>query len=126
MRRRVKTPAELAGIRRAQVAAESGMRAAAELLRQAEPRGDQVLLEGEPLTCELLKEAIRDTAARLGASAGDELIVAHGAQTAIGHEMGSGPIVPGEPVVIDVWPRDTQSACYADMTRHIRHRRGAG
>jgi len=117
LRRRVKTPAELAGIRRAQVAAESGMRAAAELLRQAEPHGDQVLLNGEPLTCERLKEAIRDTAARLGASAGDELIVAHGAQTAIGHEMGSGPIAPGEPVIIDVWPRDTQSACYADMTR---------
>jgi Xaa-Pro aminopeptidase len=31
--------------------------------------------------------------------------------------MGSGPIVAGEPVVIDLWPRDIQTACYADMTR---------
>lgn len=116
-RRRVKSPAELAGIRRAQAAADAGMRVAAELLRRAEPSGDRVLLDGEPLTCELIKEAIRDATARLGASTGDELIVAHGAQTATGHEMGSGPIGPGEPVIIDLWPRDTDSACFADMTR---------
>ncbi len=116
-RRRVKSQAELAGIRRAQVAADAGMRAAAELLRRAEPDGDGVLVDGEPLTCERLKEAIRDATARAGASAGEELIVAHGAQTATGHEMGSGPIRPGEPVIIDMWPRDTESACFADMTR---------
>jgi Xaa-Pro aminopeptidase len=116
-RRRVKTQAELAGIRRAQTAADAGMRAAAELLRRAEPSGERVLLDGEPLTCERLKETIRDVTARQGASAGDELIVAHGAQSAIGHEMGSGPIAPGEPVVIDMWPRDPESACFADMTR---------
>jgi Xaa-Pro aminopeptidase len=116
-RRRVKTAAELAGIRRAQVAADAGMRAAAELLRRGVPDGERVNVDGEPLTCERLKEVIRDATARLGASAGDELIVAHGAQTAVGHEMGSGPIAPGEPVIIDLWPRDAQSACFADMTR---------
>src|ERR1700733_3374979 len=83
-RRRLKSPAELAGIRRAQAAANAGMRVAAEMLRQAEPSGEHLLLDGEPLTCERVKEAIRDVTGRLGASAGDELIVAHGAQTAIG------------------------------------------
>lgn len=116
-RRRVKSDAELAGIRRAQAAANAGMRAAAELLRRAEPSGDRVSVDGDPLTCERVKEAIRDTTSRFGASAGDELIVSHGAQSAVGHEMGSGPIAPGEPVVIDMWPRDGASACYADMTR---------
>jgi Xaa-Pro aminopeptidase len=116
-RRRVKTDAELAGIRRAQAAANAGMGAAAELLRRAHVNGDRVLLDGDPLTCERLKEAIRDATSRLGASAGEELIVAHGAQTAVGHEMGSGPIAPGEPVIIDLWPRDGESACFADMTR---------
>jgi Xaa-Pro aminopeptidase len=116
-RRRFKTEAELAGIRRAQVAANAGMRAAAELLRRAEPSGDRVLLDGESLTCERIKEAIRDATGALGASAGDDLIVSHGAQSAVGHEMGSGPIAPGEPVVIDMWPRDRASACFADMTR---------
>ena len=116
-RRRVKSERELAGIRRAQAAAEAGMRAAAELLCRAEPDGDGLRAGGEPLTCERVKEAIRDAVARAGATAGDDLIVAHGAQSASGHEMGSGPIQDEEPVVIDLWPRDLESACFADMTR---------
>jgi Xaa-Pro aminopeptidase len=47
----------------------------------------------------------------------EEFIVAHGAQSAVGHEMGSGTIAEGEPVVIDLWPKDMETACYADMTR---------
>jgi len=47
----------------------------------------------------------------------DEFIVSHGPQSAVGHDMGSGPISPGEPVVIDLWPKDIETACYADMTR---------
>jgi Xaa-Pro aminopeptidase len=31
--------------------------------------------------------------------------------------MGSGQIQAGEPIVIDLWPRDRQTACFADMTR---------
>jgi Xaa-Pro aminopeptidase len=93
------------------------MRAAAELLRRAEPNGAGLRVDGEALTCERVKEAIRNAVARAGASAGEELIVAHGAQSASGHEMGSGPIQAGEPVVIDLWPRDRESACFADMTR---------
>ena len=107
----------MAGIRRAQVAAEAGMRAAAELLRRAEPEADGLLADGEPLTCERIKLAIRDAVAGAGANAGDDLIVSHGGQTAVGHEMGFGPIGSGEPVIIDLWPRDPASACHADMTR---------
>ena len=47
----------------------------------------------------------------------DEFIVSHGAQSAIGHDMGSGEIKPSEPIVIDLWPKDPDTACYADMTR---------
>jgi Xaa-Pro aminopeptidase len=118
-RRRVKSGAELAGIRRAQVAAEAGMRAAADLLRRAEPDGGGggLVAGGESLTCERLRAVIREAVDRAGASPGETLIVSHGAQTAIGHEMGFGPIHSGEAVVIDLWPRDPESACFADMTR---------
>ena len=119
-RRRVKSDAELAGIRRAQAAAEAGMRAAAELLRSAKRAGgdgDGLLVGSEPLTCELVRAAIKDAVSRAGASADDDMIVSHGAQSASGHEPGSGPIQAGEPVIIDLWPRDPQSACFADMTR---------
>jgi len=116
-RRRVKSSAELAGIRRAQAGAEAGMRAAAQLLRAAEPGAGGLVVRGGPLSCELIKEAVSEAVAAAGASVGDALIVSHGAQTAIGHELGSGPIQSGEPVVIDLWPRDPESACFADMTR---------
>jgi Xaa-Pro aminopeptidase len=116
-RRRVKTEDELEGIRRAQAAAEAGMAAAAELLRRASPNGrDTLEADGAPLTVERLKTAIAQAFVAHGATA-DEFIVSHGAQCAIGHEMGSGPIKAGEPVVIDLWPRDNESFCYADMTR---------
>jgi Xaa-Pro aminopeptidase len=45
------------------------------------------------------------------------MVVSHGAQSAVGHEGGSGPISPGEPIVVDLWPRDRETACHADMTR---------
>ena len=115
-RRRVKNEAELAGIRRAQHAAEAGMTAARDLLRSAERQNGTLMLEGEPLTCERIKVAVEQAFTANGAFA-DEFIVSHGSQTAVGHDMGSGPIAPDEPVCLDLFPRDRESGCFADMTR---------
>jgi Xaa-Pro aminopeptidase len=115
-RRRVKTDAELRGIRRAQRAAEAGMSAARDLLRRAQPDGGVLRVDGDALTVEQIKSAIAQAFLREGANA-DEFIVSHGAQAAIGHHMGEGPVRAGETVVIDLWPRDNETACYADMTR---------
>jgi Xaa-Pro aminopeptidase len=115
-RRRVKNDAELAGIRRAQHAAEAAMDAARELLRAAERRNGGLMLDGEPLTCERLKLAVEQAFTANGTFA-DEFIVSHGAQTAVGHDMGSGPIAPDEPVCLDLFPRDRESGCFTDMTR---------
>jgi Xaa-Pro aminopeptidase len=115
-RRRAKNAAEIEGIRRAQRAAEAGMAAARDLLAAAEPSNGTLTVEGEPLTSERIKLAIGQAFTELDCTA-DEFIVAHGAQGAVGHDMGSGPIAPGEAVVIDLWPKDRASACFADMTR---------
>ena len=115
-RRRVKTEAELAGIRRAQRAAEAGMAAAKEILARAEGSNGSLTVDGEPLTCELVKSAIRQAITDHGMTA-DDFIVSHGGQAAVGHDLGSGPILPDEPIVIDLWPKDPESGCYADMTR---------
>jgi Xaa-Pro aminopeptidase len=115
-RRRVKNELELAGIRRAQRACEAAMDVARDLLRRSEASNGTLLVDGEPLTCERIKTRIEQVFSEHGVAA-DELIVSHGAQTAIGHDMGSGPIVPGEPIVLDLFPRDRETGCYADMTR---------
>lgn len=115
-RRRTKSAAELAGVRRAQLAAEAGMATGVTLLREAE-NGDGVLwLDGEPLTVERIKAAMRQVFAQHAVTA-EDFIVAPGPQGASGHDMGSGPIRFGEPVVFDLWPRDDASSCFADMTR---------
>jgi Xaa-Pro aminopeptidase len=115
-RRRVKSQAEIDGINRAQRGAEAGMDAARELFHRAEQRNGSLVLDGETLTCERVKNAIQQAFADLNLLC-EEFIVSHGAQTAIGHEMGSGEIKPNEPIVLDLWPRDRESSCYADMTR---------
>jgi Xaa-Pro aminopeptidase len=115
-RRRVKSEAELAGIRRAQRAAEAGMAAARDLLRRAKANGAGLEVDGAPLTSERIKVAVAQAFVENGATA-DEFIVSHGEQAAIGHHMGAGQLRAGEPIVIDLWPQDGESACYADMTR---------
>jgi Xaa-Pro aminopeptidase len=115
-RRRAKTEAQLAGMKRAQRAAEAAMDACRELLRRAEIRGDELLLAGEQLTVERVKADMNVVFAAHDTTA-DEYIVAPGAQGAVGHDMGSGPIRPGTPLVVDIFPRDNASAVYTDMTR---------
>jgi Xaa-Pro aminopeptidase len=115
-RRRVKSAAELAGIRRAQVAAEAGLRAAAGLLRQSSPEGDRLVAGGEVVTADAVRALIRAACQEHGAPAPTDLIVSS-AWEGGGHEPGSGPLPANLPIVIDLWPRDEESTCFADMTR---------
>ena len=100
-RRRSKT-----AVRRAQAAADAGMAAAADLLRG-----------GEPVTAEEVRARIREVCADHGAPTPEDIIVAAGAAGATGHEQGTGLLPPGVPIIIDIWPRDELSGCFADMTR---------
>ncbi len=115
-RRRRKSAHELVGIRRAQKAAEAGMAVARDLLRRAERSNGDLAVDGEPLTCELVKERVQ-AAFLAGGAVSEETIVSHGSQTAIGHDMGSGPIAADDVVLLDLFPKDPESACFADMTR---------
>jgi Xaa-Pro aminopeptidase len=115
-RRRVKNETELEGIRKAQRGTEAGMAAARDMLRLAEASNGVLMLDGERLTSERIKARITEVFNDHDLVS-DEMIVAHGGQAASGHDMGSGPIAPGEAVVIDLFPRDRETGCYADMTR---------
>jgi Xaa-Pro aminopeptidase len=105
-RRRVKTTAELAGIRRSQQAVEHAMDAIRVRLRA-----------GPPVTCEDLQGEVSRVFSEKGVLAEDVALISSGSETAIGHEPGRGPIHEGEPIVVDLFPRDPASGCYTDMTR---------
>jgi Xaa-Pro aminopeptidase len=115
-RRRAKSAAELEGIRRAQVAAEAGMSAAAGLLREAVVDGDRLTLDGEALTAESVRAVLREACRLHGAPTPPDVIVSSVWQGS-GHDPGSGPLPANLPIVIDLWPRDEGSGCWADMTR---------
>lgn len=115
-RRRRKSAYELAGIRRAQRAAEAAMRTAAALLAQAVADRGRLTLDGSPLTADRIRAAMRDAAWEAGAVLPPEVIVSSVWQGR-GHDPGSGPLPARLPIVIDVWPQDTETACWADMTR---------
>lgn len=107
LRRRRKTDAQLAGIRRAQTAADAAMATAAELIRELRPG----------LSSEEIRDAMTAVCDAHGCDLPGDVIVSHGAQSALGHESGHGPLAAGEPVIVDIWPRDRASRCWADMTR---------
>ena len=115
-RRRVKTEHELAGIRRACRAVEAGIAVGVDMLRGASRANGLLTYDGEPLTCERIKLEVERAFGEHGAAA-EEIIVSHGAQTAVGHEGGSGPIASDDVVLFDLFPRDRESACYSDFTR---------
>ena len=102
-RRRVKTEHQLAGIRRAQATADAAMAVARELIVECRP-------------VEAVRAAIEAVYDERDCDF-DDAFVAPGAQGASYHERGEGPLTPGEPVVVDLWPRDRRSRCWADMTR---------
>ena len=105
-RRRVKTAAELEGIRRCQRASERAMDAIRERLRR-----------GTPVTCEDLQAVAMRVFSEEGVLVDDVVLVSAGPQTTVGHEPGHGPIGEQEPIVVDLFPRDPASGCYSDMTR---------
>ncbi len=114
-RRRRKSSVEIEGLRRAQRACEAALDVAREMLRNSKPDGTLVL-DGEPLTSERVKQEIERVFGEHDVAA-EHLIVSHGAQTAIGHDEGSGAFLPDEPIVFDLFPRDRATGVYTDMTR---------
>ena len=106
-RRRSKTAHQIEGARRAQAAADAAMGEAARLLREA-PGG---------LSAESVRAAMQAVCRDHGAKLDDDVIVAVNDQSSSGHEAGFGPIAAGDRVLIDIWPRDLRSRCFADMTR---------
>ncbi|MFC7199323.1 M24 family metallopeptidase [Halospeciosus flavus] len=114
--RAVKTETEVDHIRVAQKANEAAMRAAEDLIAGAAVEDGVLHHAGEPLTSERVREEIEVTLLRHGCAL-DETIVACGADAAEPHNRGSGPLGAGEPIIVDIFPRDKETKYHSDMTR---------
>jgi Xaa-Pro aminopeptidase len=114
--RATKTEWEIDQIRASQRANEAAMARAEELIATADVEDGLLVHDGEALTSERVTEEIEITLLRHGCAL-DETIVACGADGADPHDRGSGPLEPGELIVIDIFPRDKETGYFADMTR---------
>ena len=118
-RRRVKRPDEIAAIEAAQRATEAAWREGVDAIRRAKVRPDKTLeLDGAVFTAERLR-AVVETALLERGYASDGAICAPGPQAADPHQMGTGPLHAGEPIVMDIFPQHKQTRYWADMTRTV-------
>lgn len=70
-------------------------------------------------TSEEAHSIISSTLERMGCEEPEGNIVAGGKASAEPHEMGSGRLKPGEPIVIDIYPRSKATKYFADMSRTV-------
>ena len=114
--REVKTDAEAAAIREGNRLSAVGFAAAEALLRAARPKGRTLRHGGRPLTSEDVRFAIESAILREGGSSLDT-IVAGGDQACDPHNRGSGPLRPNDLIILDIFPRVTETGYFGDMTR---------
>ena len=118
-RRAVKTPREIACLAKSQRAAIAALRAAVRAIRAADVSARGVLKRGgKILAAEDVKALIARELLARGCTA-DGTIVAVGPQGARPHDVGSGPLRAGVPIVLDIFPRDKTTGYWGDVTRTV-------
>lgn len=119
--RRAKDDQEIAWIREAQTVTEGAMEMACRLIARADVAADGTLVHaGETLTAERVRAAIDHWLLDRG-YANPPAIVAGGREGADCHNQGTGPLRTGEPVIIDIFPRNRQTLYNGDCTRTVVH-----
>ena len=114
----VKTAEEVRHIEEAQRATEAAVAAAHAMLRRSEIKGEQLWLDGAPITSERVKQLINVALMERGCIA-QHTIVAGGEQACDPHHEGSGPLPAHRSIIFDVFPRSATTRYFADMSRTV-------
>jgi len=114
--REIKTPAEALALREGNRCSAAGIAAAERVLRESKIKGRRLFYRGSVLTSERLKVAIETACIEEGAVS-NNTIVAGGDQGCDPHNRGSGPLYANEMVIVDVFPRVSETGFHGDMTR---------
>ena len=117
--RAVKTRQEISMIKDAQQAAVIAMRAAITMIANAEIDGRKFLkVKGKYLVSEDVKHIICSVLMDHNCYC-REVIVAGGLQAADPHMRGEGPLIAGQAIVIDIFPRHNTHGYWGDLTRTV-------
>lgn len=114
-----KSPDEVEKIILSQRAGEAGCRRAFAVLRETDAdREGRLVWNGELLTSERLRGEIDVELVRHGMLP-TGTICAGGAQGSQPHNLGSGPLYAGQPIVMDIFPRSAETGYWGDLTRTV-------
>ncbi len=117
--REFKTETDLRMMNRAFRITETGMGRAMEVLRASTINSkNQLVWANGKLTSEILRAEIESAILRAGGLPANT-IVAGGKQACDPHERGSGPLRANQLIIIDIFPRDTKSGYFGDLTRTV-------
>lgn len=115
--RRRKRPDEVEAVAATQRAAQEAMRAAEDILRDADVHDGVLYHQGEPLTSRRLIGAIETELLLHGCGTDGSTIAAGGPGGADPHNADTGQILADQPVIIDIFPYGNQSRYFGDITR---------
>jgi Xaa-Pro aminopeptidase len=113
-----KTEEEVEAIREAARLTGEAIELGIDLIRRSKPRSGKLRLDGEPVTSERVRRVIED-ALRDREMEPHDTIVAGGEHAVDPHDVGSGPLPSGYPVILDVFPRSLKTGYHADITRTV-------
>jgi Xaa-Pro aminopeptidase len=116
--RALKTGEEVAAIEAAQRAVETAVHRVIDLFGAASVRDGLIVHGGEPVTSERIKKLI-NVALMEQECISQHTIIAGGLQACDPHNEGSGPLRAGEPIVMDIFPRNATTRYFADMSRTV-------
>ena len=122
LQRRVKDGEEIVALTKAQTVTMEAMQMACSWIATASADAIGVLHQGgEVLTSERVRRRITQFVLERGFSNSHDSIVATVPHVADCHHFGTGPLVSGVPVIVDIFPRDDSTGYNGDCTRTVVH-----
>lgn len=116
--RTVKSKEEVAAVTKAIRFTEAAIAKAIQTLKKSVPRRGKLYFHGSVLKSEDIKKIINVSLMENGCIASHS-IVACGIQCVDPHNEGSGPLYANESIIMDIFPRDSHSRYFADITRTV-------
>ena len=117
--RSVKSKKEILEIKKVRNATVKAMRHCVSIIKKSgKNKKKELVFKGKKLTSEFLRMEARKILLEHACEA-QELIISHGPQTAFPHDMGSGVIKAGEPIIMDFFPRSMETGYWFDMTQTV-------
>ncbi len=114
--RLIKTKEEVRHIETTQRAVFAAMGMARDVLKASRIKGRRLIFRGKVLTSEMLKTMIQVFLLEHGYTAADT-IVACGRHAIDPHDHGSGPLMPNNSIIIDIYPHSNKTYYFGDATR---------